>query len=222
MRAFSALFGSGVAKGGGISIVALPIARFRQTPLRWRIGILVLLVVLLAGLFAGIFFIPKPTSKDFFDTWGYPGVFIVTLIANSSVIIPTPGFLAVIAAGAVLNPFLVALTGAAGMTLGELSGYFIGRGGRALSAGEPEAGSKGQHRWIAATQRFVDRWGMLGIAVLAATPNPLFDIAGIAAGAAKMGISRFLLATFIGRMIRTLLLAYGSAYSVKGITDIFT
>ena len=68
----------------------------------------------------------------------------------------------------------------------------------------------------------IDRWGMLGILILAATPNLLFDLAGIAAGAAQMGIVKFLAATFVGRLIRTLLLAYGSAYSVQGITDLLS
>ncbi|MFQ5934459.1 MAG: YqaA family protein [Dehalococcoidia bacterium] len=193
--------------------------QFRQTSLRWRIGVL----VLAAALGVGIFLIPKPDfSKDYFESTGYPGVFVVTLIANSSVILPTPGFLAVIAAGAVLNPFLVALSGAGGMTLGELSGYLIGRGGRELTTREFETDPKSSTGWLWRTQRLVDRWGMVGIVILAALPNPLFDVAGIAAGAAKMGVIRFLLATFIGRIIRTLLLAYGSAYSVGRITDFFS
>ncbi|MEE9198476.1 MAG: VTT domain-containing protein [Dehalococcoidia bacterium] len=198
--------------------MAFLVGRIRQTSLRWRIGV----VVILVALFAGIFFVPMPEfSKDYFKSVGYPGLFLVTLAANASVIIPTPGFLAVIVAGAVLNPFLVGLVGAAGMTLGELSGYFIGRAGRELSAREFETEPRAQSRWIAKSQSLVDRWGMVGIAVLAATPNPLFDVAGIAAGAARMGICRFLIATFIGRLVRTMALAYGAAYSVGGITDWF-
>ena len=201
------------------SAIAILIQRIRQTSLRWRIGILVLAALLVVG----IFFLPKPElDKDDVESAGYSGVFLVTLIANASVILPTPGFLAVIIAGAVLNPFLVAVSGAGGMTLGEMSGYLIGRGGRVLSSREfhPETGKlKGTMVWV---QRLIDRWGMLGIVVLAATPNPLFDLAGIAAGAAQMGVVKFLAATFIGRLIRTLLLAYGSAYSVQGITDLFS
>ncbi len=194
------------------------IQRVRQTPLRWRIGVLILAAVLIAA----IFFIPKPEfSSDYFRTWGYPGVFVVTLVANASVILPTPGFLAVIIAGAVLNPLLVALMGAAGMTLGELSGYLMGRMGRALATVEIQTDPGSGHRWAAWSQRLVDRWGMLGIFVLAATPNPLFDIAGIAAGMAKMSVWRFLVATFVGRLMRTTLLAYASAYSMDRILDLF-
>ncbi len=201
-------------------LAAVPslIQRVRQTSLRWRIGVL----ILAAALIAAVFFIPKPEfSSDYFRTWGYPGVFVITLVANATVILPTPGFLAVIIAGAVLNPLLVALMGAAGMTLGELSGYLMGRIGRALTTVEIQTDPGSGHRWAAWSQRLVDRWGMLGIFVLAATPNPLFDIAGIAAGMAKMRVWRFLVATFVGRLMRTLLLAYSSAYSMDRILALF-
>jgi len=52
-------------------------------------------------------------------------------------------------------------------------------------------------------------------------PNPLFDIAGIAAGAVRLGIVKFLIATFAGRLIRTSLLAYSSAYSIETIVNLF-
>lgn len=201
-----------------LTAVSSLIQRVRRTPLRWRVGVL----LLAAAIIAAMFFIPKPEfSIDYFRTWGYPGVFVVTLVANASVILPTPGFLAVIIAGAVLNPLLVAFMGAAGMTLGELSGYFMGRMGRALTTVEIQTDPGSRHRWVAWTQRMVGRWGMLGIFVLAATPNPLFDIAGIAAGMAKMRVWRFLVATFAGRLIRTLLLAYASAYSADRILGLF-
>ena len=201
------------------SATANLIQRIRQTSLRWRVGILVLGALLVVG----IFFLPRPElDKESVESAGYSGVFLVTLIANATVILPTPGFLAVIVAGAVLNPFLVAVSAAAGMTLGETSAYLIGRGGRALSSREfrPDVGER--KGIIDRGQRLIDRWGMLGILILAATPNPLFDLAGIAAGAAQMGIVKFLAATFVGRLIRTLLLAYGSAYSVQGITDLLS
>ena len=192
--------------------------RFRRTPLRWRLTVLLLVVAVVSA----IFLIPEPEfSRDYFERVGYPGVFLVTLIANASIILPTPGFLAIIAAGAVLNPLLVAVIGAAGMTMGELSGYLVGRAGSTLTTGKSPQQQQRWPRWTTLSQRLVGRWGTLGIVVLAATPNPLFDLAGIAAGGIKMGGVRFLLATFAGRLIRTSLLAYASAYSVSGILDFF-
>ena len=49
---------------------------------------------------------------------------------------------------------------------------------------------------------------------LALIPNPLFDVAGAAAGALKMPVLEFLLWAFIGKTIKMLLFAYAGATSM--------
>ncbi len=192
--------------------------RIRRLVFRWQ----AVLLLLIAASVLGLLLIPEPTfDREYFERVGYPGLFLVTLMANASIILPTPGFIAVVVAGAVLNPLLVALIGAAGMTIGELSGYLVGRAGSTVSAGKNNNGESRWSRWTAFSSRLVKRWGVLGIFILAALPNPLFDIAGIAAGAVRLGIVKFLIATFAGRLIRTSLLAYSSAYSIETIVDLF-
>ena len=44
-----------------------------------------------------------------FSTYGYPGIFLVTLLANSTIFFPAPGVALVFGMGSILNPFLVAL-----------------------------------------------------------------------------------------------------------------
>ena len=186
--------------------------------LRWQTAV----VAVVAASVAGLLLIPEPTfDREYFERVGYPGLFLVTLMANASIILPTPGFVAVVVAGAVLNPLLVALIGALGMTIGELSGYLVGRAGSTISRRKEGGEESRWARWTRLSNKLVGRWGMLGIFVLAALPNPLFDIAGIAAGAVRMGVAKFLAATFAGRLIRTSLLAYSSAYSVEAIIDFF-
>ena len=198
---------------------AAPVAgRIRRAVFRWR----VLALALVGASVLGLLLIPEPSfDREYFERVGYPGLFLVTLIANASIILPTPGFVAVVVAGAVLNPLLVALVGALGMTIGELSGYLVGRAGVAASGRKIETKGSRWARWSALSQKLVGRWGVIGIFVLAATPNPLFDIAGIAAGAIRLGIAKFLIATFAGRLIRTSLLAYSSAYSLELILKLF-
>ena len=192
--------------------------RIRRLVFRWQ----AILLLLIAASVLGLLLIPEPTfDREYFERVGYPGLFLVTLMANASIILPTPGFIAVVVAGAVLNPLLVALIGAAGMTIGELSGYLVGRAGSTVSAGKNNDGESRWSRWTAFSSRLVKRWGVLGIFILAALPNPLFDIAGIAAGAVRLGIVKFLIATFAGRLIRTSLLAYSSAYSIDTIVELF-
>lgn len=52
------------------------------------------------------------------------------------------------------------------------------------------------------------RWGFLTLLVLSAVPNPLFEVAGITAGAVRMNFWRFLLAVAIGKTIRALVLVF--------------
>ena len=201
-----------VEGGGGVG------GRIRRLVFRWEAAV----VAVVAASVVGLLLIPEPTfDREYFERVGYPGLFLVTLMANASIILPTPGFVAVVVAGAVLNPLLVALVGALGMTIGELSGYLVGRAGSTISRGKGEDEKSRWSRWSNWSKRLVGRWGVLGIFVLAALPNPLFDIAGIAAGAVRMGVAKFLAATFAGRLIRTSLLAYSSAYSVEAIIDFF-
>jgi membrane protein DedA with SNARE-associated domain len=55
--------------------------------------------------------------------------------------------------------------------------------------------------------------------VLSAIPNPFFDVAGIAAGMAKMPILTFLLFTGIGQLIKMTLFAFAGHYSVALISN---
>ena len=49
-----------------------------------------------------------------FAAYGYPGVFLVSLLGNATVILPAPSLAAVFAMGAVLNPVLVGLVAGVG------------------------------------------------------------------------------------------------------------
>ena len=53
------------------------------------------------------------------------------------------------------------------------------------------------------------------IIVMAFVPNPLFDIAGMAAGTLKMPLSRFLLFCWIGKTLKMLMFAYFGASSMQ-------
>ncbi|MCJ7626574.1 MAG: VTT domain-containing protein, partial [Anaerolineaceae bacterium] len=55
------------------------------------------------------------------------------------------------------------------------------------------------------------KFGDLTILVLALIPNPLFDMAGITAGALKMPISRFLIWCCLGKILKMLVFSYGGA-----------
>ena len=52
-------------------------------------------------------------------------------------------------------------------------------------------------------------------------PNPLFDLAGMAAGALRMPVAKFLLWAWIGKTIKMLLFAYAGATSVGWMMSLF-
>lgn len=137
--------------------------------------------------------------------YGYPGIFVVSLLANATLILPAPGWAVTFAMGAVFNPLGVALAAASGATLGELTGYMAGFSGQAVIEN-----ARVYEKLLGWTRRY----GALTIVALAAIPNPVFDLAGIAAGALRMPVGLFLLYTWIGKMIKMVALAYGGAASV--------
>jgi membrane protein YqaA with SNARE-associated domain len=138
---------------------------------------------------------------------GYPGIFLVSLLSNATIILPVPGVLFTSLMGAVFNPVFVALAAATGATLGELSGYLAGFSGQAV-VGHSQAYHRIEH-WMR-------RFGHWTILLLAFIPNPFFDIGGMVAGAIKMPLWRFLLFCWIGKFGKMLLFALGGA-SIFGL-----
>ena len=149
---------------------------------------------------------------DQFAAYGYPGIFLIALMANATVFLPAPGVAVVFAMGNIFNPLGVALAAGTGGALGELSGYLAGFSGQAVI--ENTNIYERIHPWV-------DKYGMWTILVLAAVPNPFFDVAGVAAGMAKMSFRRFLTACWIGEFIKMAMFAYAGFYSLDWILSKF-
>lgn len=139
--------------------------------------------------------------------FGYLGIFLISIAANATIIIPLPGVAITTAMGAVFNPLGVALASGLGASLGEISGYLAGFSGQGVA----ERSDKYQRliRWMEAHQNLA--YGV--ILLLAFIPNPLFDLAGMAAGALRLPLWKFLIACAIGKILKMLLFAYAGYYS---------
>jgi len=59
------------------------------------------------------------------------------------------------------------------------------------------------------------RYGDVVILVLAFVPNPVFDIAGMVAGALRMPLWRYFIFSWIGKVGKMLLFAYGGLSVLK-------
>jgi uncharacterized membrane protein YdjX (TVP38/TMEM64 family) len=150
-----------------------------------RVAILVFVIALTALLLI----YHKDIEK--LQGYGYPGIFLFSILANATIIIPMPGVLFTSAMGAIFNPWWVALAAGSGAAVGELSGYLAGLSGRGLVA---------KNKTSDQIEYWVKRYGGLAIFLLALIPNPLFDMAGLAAGALKMKVHRFLFFLWLGKV----------------------
>jgi membrane protein DedA with SNARE-associated domain len=89
--------------------------------------------------------------------------------------------------------------------LGELSGYAAGFGGRAVIE------NRKTFLWLEAWMR---RAGGITIFVLSVIPNPFVDLAGMCAGALRYPVWRFLLACWLGKTLKTTLVAWAGSQSI--------
>lgn len=172
---------------------------------RARVTILrVLAVAAVAGISVFVFSIREHADK--FAAYGYPGIFLIALLANATVFLPAPGIAVVFAMGGVFHPLGVALAAGAGGALGELSGYLAGFGGGVVVENTAA---------YARVQPWVRRWGGWAVLLLAALPNPFFDLAGIAAGVSRMPVWKFLLFCWVGQTIKMAAFAYAGSASLN-------
>jgi uncharacterized membrane protein YdjX (TVP38/TMEM64 family) len=160
--------------------------------------ILVAILVVAIGLSSLLhFFFPEEDLKQFAD-YGYSGVFLVTLVSSLSIVLPLPGTIVVLAAADIWNPLLVALVASIGGTLGEISAYLLGYGGKAFIVREHT------ERYLAA-EGWMKRRGGFAIFLFALIPFLIFDFIGIAAGVFRYPLKKFLIYTWAGRLPRSLI-----------------
>ncbi len=145
-----------------------------------------------------------------FAEFGYPGVFLIALIANATILLPAPGVAIVYAMGAVFHPLGVGIAAGTGGALGELSGYLAGFSGQAVIENT---------QLYERIKPFVKKYGGWAILFLSAIPNPFFDAAGIAAGVVKIPLKTFLFFVWIGQLIKMTVFAYAGNYSLEWIAQ---
>jgi len=167
----------------------------------WKLNLVrVLVLIAVAAITVLLYLNRSQVSK--LQALGYPGIFLVSLLSNATLILPVPGVLFTSAMGAIFNPFWVAVAAGSGATVGEISGYLVGFSGQGVIENKT---------WYDRISGWMLKYGDLTVFLLALVPNPLFDIAGMVAGALKMPIWRFLLWAWLGKTVKMLAFAYGGA-----------
>jgi uncharacterized membrane protein YdjX (TVP38/TMEM64 family) len=149
------------------------------------------------------------------EDYGYIGIFLLSIAANATIIIPLPGVAFTTAMGAIFNPFGVAVAAGLGAAHGELSGYLTGFSGQGVA--ERTKLYTRLTAWMGSHQNLA--YGV--ILLLAFIPNPFFDLAGIAAGALKLPLWKFLIACAFGKILKMMIFAYAGYYSVSWLDGLF-
>ncbi|MEW6240718.1 MAG: VTT domain-containing protein [Chloroflexota bacterium] len=168
-----------------------------------RINLLRLLALaVVIGISVFVFSLRERAQE--FAAYGYPGIFLIALLANATVLLPAPGLAVVFTMGGVFHPLGVGLAAGTGGALGELSGYLAG------FSGQGAVERSDAYRRI---QPWVRKWGGWAVLILASLPNPVFDLVGVAAGALKMPLWKFMTFCWVGQVIKMTLFAYAGAAS---------
>lgn len=167
-------------------------------------AIRVVAVIFVVGLTVLLYLNRDKVSQ--LGVWGYPGIFLISMLSNATLILPVPGVLFTSAMGAVFNPGWVALAAGSGAALGELSGYMAGFGGQGIIE---------NRKWYDKVTVWIKKYGDVTIFVLALIPNPLFDIGGMVAGALRMPVWRFLFWCWLGKVGKMAAFALGGASLLK-------
>ncbi|MCH7809228.1 MAG: VTT domain-containing protein [Chloroflexi bacterium] len=176
-------------------------------------------IAVFAGSVAIAFIVLGLGEDDITGGWGYPILWVISLLRASSVILPIPGGGLTIAAGATMNPLwgipvpiAVGVTAGTAESLGEFTGYWAGVNGGKLMEGR---------RLYELIRRWIRKAPFPTMFVMAFTPSPLFDVAGIAAGAARVPIRIFYPAVLLGKIGRGIAMGAAGFYTSDFLIDLF-
>ena len=181
----------------------------RTSDLKIQLIALLLGIVAVSVVFVIWMLVGGLSNSDWWKTLGYPGVFFLSLLASGGMVFPIPSLAATCgAAGLGLNLIVVGILAGIGETLGELVGYSIGFGGQSVVQ---------RRRIYKRARAWMVRWGIGVLLLLSIIPNPIFDFVGIAAGALRYPLKRFLIIVWAGKTLKGIIIAYTCFWIVEWI-----
>lgn len=133
--------------------------------------------------------------------------------------LPVPYMMLTFTLGGVLNPALVGASAGLGLSVGGITLYLTGRGGRLVftqfNLSNPVDDAYSSRiarflRWIKLPQviDFSHRRGVVAIFVLSAIPNPFYTPMAISMGTMRFRFMNFFFACWAGNTIKGMALAY--------------
>jgi membrane protein DedA with SNARE-associated domain len=182
--------------------------RIRDWFKKHYLPLLGLLATLAIIAVVSIIYIKNPHIFKELEGYGYTGVFVISVVLNATIILPVSNMTIIMAMGATLPlPIIVGVVGGIGAGIGEMTGYLAGRSGRGLLS---------KSNMYTRVEKWVKRWGWIAIFVLSIVPF-FFDIAGIIAGAMRMPVWKYFLATWLGRTVIYVTVAYLASIGIHAL-----
>jgi len=160
----------------------------------------IIIFTVVIGITIGLFFIQDKIKL--LGDMGYLGVFLVSLAANATIVLPMPSLLIMLPLATVLNPLYVGLVAAGGGALGEMTAYLVGYSGRGIWHE-----NKNYLRAVA----WLRKWGIWVVFVVSATPLPI-DVMGLAAGNLRFPFWKYFIGCVPGKIIKYVSLAYAAVW----------
>ncbi|MGB6873663.1 MAG: VTT domain-containing protein [Dehalococcoidia bacterium] len=142
--------------------------------------------------------------------WGYFGCFFINVLTNGTFILPGFGIVLTFTLGGVLNPAIVGAVAGIGEAIGATGAYFTGYAGRRLFR---DSNSGLYLRF----SNIIDRHGSKSIFFVSAVLSPFFYPFAVFLGMVRFGWVRFFLATWAGRTVKSMVLAYLGYFGLRSI-----
>jgi membrane protein DedA with SNARE-associated domain len=144
--------------------------------------------------------------------YGYIGVFIISIFAGGTVIVPVPGLLVVFTMGSILQPVFVGVAAGLGEAIGVISIYLAGSTGRGML-------DKLSNRLVVRFTRWLHRYKVLAVFFMSAILNPLYYPFALLAGALHFGLPRFFISCWAGKTLKNIAVAYMGFFGFGSLLD---
>ena len=172
-------------------------------------------------------------------TWigqeGFLGLFLISLFAGTPIPIPTPSMILTFTLGSILPPAqvaLVALVSGFGNSIGQSTGYLVGRGGLVFikNLGISWKIDENSPSWIGRVVRklsaprmreFARRHVLWAVFVLGMYPNPVLMPIIVGMGAARYNFWKFYIVCWAGKTVEATILAYLGYFGLRSILHYF-
>ncbi len=142
--------------------------------------------------------------------YGYFGVFVISILAGATVLVPIPGILIVFTLGSVLHPALIGVVSGLGEAVGSIGIYLSGYSGR-------KAVQKLPPEFFGKFSDWIQRRGEMAVFLMSAILNPLFYPFTAIAGMLRFGLVKFFFLCWGGKALKNMVIAYAGYFGLRSI-----